>query len=194
MRIGVLGGSFDPPHAAHAALARAARTRLGLDKVLWVPTYTPPHKGLPSTAFDDRMQMTRALAAQEPGSEASDIEATLPVPSYTVHTLAALRTRHGEGHDWHLLLGADNWNAFPSWHQPEAVLAAAHVAVYPREGFPFGELPAGVTALDFPEMPDQSTVYRTWLASDREAALASLPQAVAEVIRARNLYRAEALA
>jgi nicotinate-nucleotide adenylyltransferase len=188
MRIGVLGGSFDPPHAAHAALARAARSRLELDRILWVPTFSPPHKGSPSASFEDRVAMTEALTAEDPGSEVSDIEATLPPPSYTVKTLEALRTRHGDGHAWHLLIGADNWGSFPRWHQPEAVLKAAAVAVYPRAGHPLNTLPAGVVCLDFPEMPEQSTEYREWLMRDREGALAALPPAVAAVIRARGLY------
>jgi nicotinate-nucleotide adenylyltransferase len=188
MRIGVLGGSFDPPHAAHAALARAARTQLGLDRIVWVPTFLPPHKGPPAAAFADRFAMTRALAAEDPASEVSDLEATLPPPSFTLRTLEALREQYGPGHEWHLILGADNWEGFPRWHRPEAVLSAATLAVYPRAGFPLGELPAGSARLDFPEMPEQSTGFREWLERDRETALAALPASVATCIRERGLY------
>lgn len=191
MRIGVLGGTFDPPHAAHAALARAAREQLSLDRVVWVPAFSPPHKGLPATSYDDRLAMTRALAAADPASEVSDVEASLPSPSYTLRTLEALRAVLGEGHDWHLILGADNWAGFPLWHRPESVLAAATPAVYPRKGFvvrDLPDLPPGASVLNFPEMPEQSTAYREWLERDREAALRSLPASVAACIRARNLY------
>src|SRR5690606_13993528 len=122
MRIGVFGGTFDPPHAAHAALARAALKQLSLDRVLWIPALAPPHKGLPATPFEDRLAMTRALAATVPGSDVSDIEAALPSPSYTLRTLEALRAAFGEGHEWRLILGADNWAGFPRWHRPDAVL------------------------------------------------------------------------
>jgi len=189
MRIGVFGGSFDPPHAAHAALARAARKELLLDLVLWLPTFSPPHKRAPATPFDDRLALTAALAATEPGSEVVDLEATLPSPSFTLQTLAALRTRYGTDHSWHLIVGADNWAGFPNWHRPQDVLQAASLAVYPRAGFPVQNLPSGSVLLNFPEMPEQSTDYRAWLARDREAALAALPPPVSTVIRARGLYR-----
>lgn len=198
MRIGVFGGAFDPPHAAHAALARVAREHLGLDLVIWLPTFAPPHKGAPAAPFVDRLAMVTVLV--DSGKDASgrvkdlvsDLEATLPPPSYTLHTLEALRARHGEGHEWHLILGSDNWAGFPRWHQPDAVLKAATPAVYPRAGYPMAELPPlppGSTLLNFPEMPEQSTNFRAHLASDREAALSALPPAVAAYIRAHGLYR-----
>lgn len=188
MRIGVFGGAFDPPHAAHAALAGAARARLDLDRVVWLPTATPPHKRAPVAPFAHRVAMTRALTAGDATAEVSELEAALPSPSYTVHTLAALRARFGEGHQWHLIVGADNWAGFERWHEPEAVLAAASLAVYPRAGFPVTNLPAGATLLDFPEMPEQSTDFRAWLARDRAAALAALPAEVGAYISAHGLY------
>jgi nicotinate-nucleotide adenylyltransferase len=190
MRIGVFGGSFDPPHSAHAALARAAREHLGLDLVLWLPTFNPPHKGSPATSFQDRLDMTRALTTRESGTEVSDLESTLPSPSYTLHTLQALRKSFGEHHTWHLIIGADNWAGFSKWHEPGAVLKAAALAVYPRAGFSVTDLPEGSVLLNFPQMPEQSTDFRAWLARDRAAALAALPQAVADIIRDRNLYQA----
>ena len=202
MRIGVLGGAFDPPHAAHAALAAAARRQLNLDLILWVPTFDPAHKGGPTASFDHRVAMVRALAGDIPASEVSDIEATLPRPSYTLHTLRALKEQRGsENPDdtWYLILGADNWSIFPRWHQPEAVLAEATLAIYPRAGFPLPDIvepnfPAVI--LDFTMMPDQSTEFREALAapesssatSEREAALARLPAPVAAYIRAHHLY------
>ena len=188
MRIGVFGGSFDPPHAAHANLARAAWEQLRLDRVLWIPTFSPPHKGLPAAPFADRLAMTRALAAGDPRFEVLDLEASLPQPSYTLRTLEALRDRYGNRHAWHLILGADNWAGFPRWHQPESVLSAAALAVYQRAGYAMRDLPPGSTVLNFPEMPEQSTEYRAWLARDREAALAALPDSVAACIRTRGIY------
>jgi nicotinate-nucleotide adenylyltransferase len=132
--------------------------------------------------------MARALAAPDPASEVSDVEASLPSPSYTLRTLEALRASFGEGHEWHLILGADNWEGFPGWHRPEAVMAAARPAIYPRQGFVVRDLPPGAAVLNFPEMPEQSTAYREWLARDRAAALTALPEPVAAMIRARGLY------
>jgi nicotinate-nucleotide adenylyltransferase len=205
LRIGVFGGSFDPPHAAHAALAQAAQDRLSLDVIIWLPTFAPPHKGAPAASFADRLAMVSALVADEMKAaggqpvthHVSDLESTLPQPSYTVHTLAALRelypAQHGTTYEWFLVVGADNWAAFPRWHQPEEVLKAATLVVYPRAGFPVANLPSGSTLLNFPQMPHQSTDFRAWLARDREGALAALPPAVADCIRARGLYTASPL-
>jgi nicotinate-nucleotide adenylyltransferase len=199
MRIGVLGGAFDPPHAAHAALAVAARRQLNLDLIVWVPTFAPPHKGGPVASFADRTAMVRALVAGDNLSEVSDLEASLPQPSYTLHTLRALKRLRGADHEWHLILGADNRANFARWHQPDAVLAEAALAVYPRTGFPVAgaansdsqDLPPAVM-LDFPLMPEQSTDFREALSAGgarRDAALAQLPQPVAAYIHAHGLYR-----
>ena len=203
MRIGVLGGAFDPPHAAHAALARAAQRQLSLDRVVWVPTFSPPHKHGPATPFAHRLAMVRALIATEPAfSEVSDIEAALPLPSYSLQTLRALKqleaTRAQETSPvhWHLIIGADNWSIFPAWHQPEAVLAEASLAVYPRAGFALETLPAlpqGSVMLNFAEMPEQSTVFRESLGQEgprRDEALGRLPGPVAAYIREHRLYLA----
>jgi nicotinate-nucleotide adenylyltransferase len=211
MRIGVFGGSFDPPHAAHAALARAAQQQLGLDLVLWVPTFSPPHKSVPMTQFEDRLAMTRALTsvlnneratprdetAGSPTMDVTDVEATLSPPSYTLHTLQALKEKFGDAPEWYLIVGADNWANFPRWYQPESVLAAATPVVYPRAGYSTTDFhprndsteprPEPIL-LNFPEMPEQSTNFRTWLLRDRKGALAALPESVATVIRERNLY------
>jgi nicotinate-nucleotide adenylyltransferase len=191
MRIGVFGGAFDPPHAAHAALAKAAAAQRGLDRVLWVPTFTPPHKTSPAAPFAHRLGMAGALASEDAVSRVSDIEASLPAPSYTLHTLRALKAQEGPGHAWELILGADNWAGFPRWHEPASVLAEATLAIYPRAGFPaeaLPPLPEGSAMLNFPEMPHRSVEFRTWLARDREGALASLPPVVAAYIRAHALY------
>ena len=193
MRIGVLGGAFDPPHAAHAALARAARRQLNLDRVLWVPTFAPPHKGGPAASFADRVAMARALAAADEASEVSEIEASLPQPSYTLHTLRALKREYRKSCPdaaWVLILGADNGATFACWHQPEAVLAEASLAIYPRAGFSLAEgaTPPGTVMLDFPLMADQSTEFRETLLRAREEALARLPAPVAGYIRAHGLY------
>ena len=199
MRIGVLGGAFDPPHAAHAALAAAARRQLNLDHILWVPTFDPAHKGGPTASFADRVAMVRAMVQGDPDSEVSKIEASLPRPSYTLHTLRALKLQEGlrePENSWYLILGADNWAIFPRWHQPEAVLAEAKIAVYPREGYPLPDFqselhsnPKDIVILDFTLMPDQSTEFREALATpERDAALVRLPTPVAAYIRERGLY------
>ena len=188
MRIGVFGGSFDPPHPAHLQVAKAARDQLGLDKVIWLPAFLPPHKSAPSTSFQHRLGMTRALIAGEPRTEISEVESSLPTPSYTLHSLRALKNHYGTGHSWHLIIGADNWAIFPGWHQPEALLAECRVAVYPRRGTPLTALPPGITLLDCPEIPQESRVFREEMGKHPEKALGELPAGVADYIREHGLY------
>ena len=136
MRIGVFGGSFDPPHGGHVLVAGTARSFLKLDRLLWVPTYQPPHKDAPATPFIHRLGIVRALVDAAPGEAVSDIEAALPQPSFMLYTLRALKQAEGAGHEWYLIVGADNWDDFHSWHQPDSVLQEASPAIFPRKGFP----------------------------------------------------------
>jgi nicotinate-nucleotide adenylyltransferase len=189
MRIGVFGGSFDPPHAGHLQVARSARQQLQLDSVIWVPAFHPPHKDVPLTDFKHRLGMVNALLAGNPGHEVSEIESRLPQPSYTLHTLLALREGMEEGAAaWYLIIGADNWAIFSSWHQPEAVQAKAQVVVYPRQGIPLVRLPENVTELHSPEIPQESRQHREQLKDAPEKALAELPLPVADYIRRHGLY------
>ena len=171
------------------AVAAAARAALGLDRVLWIPTFRPPHRSAAAAAFPDRLAMVRALLESDPAQCADDVECHLPAPSYTLHTLEALRNRDGAGHVWHLLIGSDNWRDFPHWYQPEAVRTLARIVVYPRGGYPVEAPPPDVTVLDVPELPEASTEFRDRLVRDRETTLRELPAPVARCIRARGLYR-----
>ncbi len=188
MRIGVFGGAFDPPHAAHAAVAAAAQRELNLDRVLWIPTAYPPHKQTPATAFEHRFGMVAALIQGCSGQEVSEVEASLPPPSYMLRTLRTLKAASGSGHAWYLIVGADQWSAFPRWHDPEAVLAEAELVVYPRNGLPLGELPPRVQALHCPEISEASQAWREQLRRHPDAVLSQLPDPVARYIRRNGLY------
>ena len=96
MRIAFFGGTFDPPHCGHIAIARAAITRLALDQVLVAPVGTQPLKsGVPSSSFEDRLAMVQLAVAGEPGLTASNVDAPLPggQPNYTFDTLQRLRSQ-----------------------------------------------------------------------------------------------------
>jgi len=188
MRIGVFGGSFDPPHAAHLQVARAAQNQLNLDRVIWVPAFHPPHKDLPATSFPHRLGMVRALVAGNPTDEVSAVESFLPPPSYTLHTLQALKNQEGAGASWYLIIGADNWAIFPTWHQPDAVRTEASLVVYPRQGLSLKKLPQGVTALNCPEIQIESKDYRERLRTQPLKTLSELPSPVADYIRRHGLY------
>jgi nicotinate-nucleotide adenylyltransferase len=140
--VGILGGTFDPVHLAHLALARTALERLSLATVLWIPAGQPPHRDQPRTPAADRLAMVRAAIAGEPRFvlDASEVESD--APSYTVHTLERLRREYGASRPLVLLMGADAFRGLPGWHRWTEIFKLAHIAVATRPGFPFDELAA----------------------------------------------------
>jgi nicotinate-nucleotide adenylyltransferase len=135
-RIGLFGGTFDPPHVGHLALAERARESLRLDHVLFVPAGRPPHKGRARLSpVADRIAMTRLAVAGNRAFTVSALEARRDGPSFTVDTLRALRRRE-LGARIFLLMGADSLAEFPTWRDPDAILAFATLAVAPRPGAP----------------------------------------------------------
>ncbi len=133
-RTGVLGGTFDPPHAAHLALAGAARAVLHLDRVIVVPAGDPWRKASRKvTAAADRLAMTQAAFAALPWVEVSTVEVDRSGPSYTAETLETLTAPGGE---WWFILGADALEDMAHWHEPRRICAAARLAVAVRPGSP----------------------------------------------------------
>lgn len=144
MKIGIYGGTFSPPHLGHTAAARFAVEALELDRLLFVPVSTPPHKALPLTspAAEHRLAMVE-LAADNmllPGRVAvSGIELERQGKSYTADTLRQLKKQYPEDELW-LLMGADMFLTLQDWHQPEEILGLAHVAAFARTQSDSGEL------------------------------------------------------
>lgn len=135
MRIGIFGGTFDPPHIGHQILAAEAAAQLTLDRVLWVLTPTPPHK-LGRRISDDRvrLKLVRAAAADNPLFEVSQIEFERPGPHYAADTLAALADRYPDA-DLYYLMGGDSLRDLPTWHEPLLFLQrCAGVGVMRRPG------------------------------------------------------------
>jgi nicotinate-nucleotide adenylyltransferase len=138
--LGVFGGTFDPIHVAHLAVAEAARDAVGLERVLFVPAGEPPHKlGRPITPAEQRFAMVTAAIAGNDGFAISRMELDRAGPSYTVDTLRDLRARRlaaGERPDLALVLSAEAFVELPTWHDPVGVLALASLVVAPRDGYP----------------------------------------------------------
>ncbi len=132
--LGILGGTFNPPHAGHLALARHAREELGLERVWLMPLHTPPHK--PSGADpgpEHRLAMCRLAAEGEPGVEACGLEVRRGGPSYTADTLSEIHASHPEA-ELTFVMGADTALTLPGWHDPGRVLELARLAVARRPG------------------------------------------------------------
>ncbi len=131
-RFGLLGGTFDPPHNAHLALAEAARSSLDLDRIVFVPAGDPWRKAsLDVTPAAVRLEMTRALVEGIPWAEVSTVEVERDGPSYTADTVEVLSRRGG---DWWVILGADALADLEHWHDPARIFAYARLAVAARPG------------------------------------------------------------
>ena len=131
MRIGVLGGSFDPVHRGHLDLARSAVRRLRLERLLVVPARRSPFKGARPVAARHRLAMLRLAFRGIPKARISPMELRRPAPSYTVDTLRALRRRHPKA-EIVLLVGTDAARDFSKWHRASGIRRLASLAVFPR--------------------------------------------------------------
>ncbi len=133
-RIGILGGTFNPPHLGHVALARHARVELALERVLLMPANTAPNKGSVSDdpGPEHRLAMCRLAVADEPGLEASALEIERGGTSYTVDTVQAIHDTHPDS-ELTLILGADTARTLPSWRESARLLSLVRLAVAERD-------------------------------------------------------------
>lgn len=143
MKVGIVGGTFDPIHLGHVAMAEAAADCAGLDLVLLVPAAEPPHRAPAAAPAADRLEMARLAAAGHPRLAVSDVELRRPGPSYTVDTLRVL-TAERPGDELHLVLGADAARDLRTWRAPDEVLRLARLVVVSRPGY--GRLDAAALA------------------------------------------------
>lgn len=200
--LGVLGGTFDPIHLAHLALAQEAAESLGLERVLFVPAGSPPHKpGVAITPGAHRLAMVELAIAGNDRFVASRLELDRDGPSYTVDTLEALEaSRRAEGvtGEITLILSADAFLGLMSWRDPRRVLELARLAVAPRDGYP--EAGPGFLATNLPDLADRAVFLdgpriRLSASTLRERAAAGrslrylVPDAVAAYIGDHALYR-----
>jgi nicotinate-nucleotide adenylyltransferase len=193
MRLGVFGGTFDPPHLGHMALAEWAREELSLDRVLFVPAGAPPHKRGRRTPAAGRVAMVRAAVRGNPAFGVSTLETRRAGPSYTVDTLRALAARHPGAELW-LLVGGDMYASMHTWREIGAIARLARVAVALRPG---AARPApaawargglGVRGLANPGLEISSSEVRSRARAGRSVRYL-VPDAVARHIEAHGLYR-----
>jgi nicotinate-nucleotide adenylyltransferase len=191
--VGLLGGAFDPPHNGHVALARAAIEHFGLDRLVVVPTGTPPHKRVPTDA-ETRFRLAQAAFAELSGIELSRYELDRDGPSYTVDTARWAAERFG---DAIFLVGADEFCDFLSWHDPNGVLDAVRIGVASRPGFPRERLDAVLAGLERPDrvelfeidpLPIESRELRARVARV-ESIDRDVPSAVARLVSELGLYQ-----
>ncbi len=191
MRIGVLGGSFDPPHVGHLLAASDAFEALALDCLLFVPAAAQPLKvGLVEATAQDRLAMTRLLVGGDPRFAVDAIEVERGGLSFTVDTLRALRERWREQKPLalFLLIGADVGGSLPKWREPGAVAALADIVVLTREGGS-DVLPSGAARRIRTRRVDVSSTEVRARARAGQSIRGFVPDAVAEYIATAGLYR-----
>ena len=198
-RIGVLGGTFDPPHLGHLWLATLAADAMGLDRVLFMPAAQPPHKATNEVSrATDRLLMTRLAIEGNPRFELCPIELERPGPSYTVDSLAELLRMEPEGTQLFLVMAADSLAAIDTWREPDRILELADWVVGPRpDALPpdraslaerFGSAAGRIHLLDGPALAISSTALRARVAAG-DAIDYLVPRAVEALISERGLYR-----
>lgn len=182
MKIGFFGGSFDPPHRGHVALARLAIDRLGLDRVLFAPVGVQPLKrDRPQANFADRVAMTRLAIEHEPCLELSLIDAprTDQRPNYTIDTVRGLRATLDPADQLFCLMGADSFLSIGRWYRSADLLLACDFVVGARPGFDLGRiaaaLPASISVASAPNSESGNLVLCLHNASGRESRLYLLP-------------------
>jgi nicotinate-nucleotide adenylyltransferase len=196
-RVGILGGSFDPPHFGHLLVAENAREQCGLEQVLWLPAGTPPHKlDQTVTAAEHRYAMTQLACAESPSFVVARLELDRPGPSYTIETIRRLRELGSRRTRLYFIIGMDSALEFHTWREPQAILEEAQVVVAPRPGYSRDEesdhLPDGMHLLEMRSWPLSSTEIR-----ERVAAGGSIrflvPDDVRSYIAKYGLYQADTL-
>ena len=193
MRIGILGGTFDPIHLGHLRAAETAREGLALDLVAFVPSGKPPHRRSPISSARDRFTMACLASAGHPQFVTWDTELRRSGPSYMVDTLATLGDEH-PGDELVLVVGGDTWPEMIGWKDPERLFGLAEVAVVDRPG----HTPADSFAAPFPSargvvrvegvaLPISATGVRE-LVHRGESPRFLVPGSVADYIAKRSLY------
>jgi nicotinate-nucleotide adenylyltransferase len=187
-RIGVMGGTFDPPHVGHLVAANEVYHQLGLDLLLLVPTGQPWQKqGRAVTSPEHRFRMT-LLSSDRTPFHVSRVDIERPGPTFTVDTLRDLHDAHGPA-ELYFITGADTLAGMATWREPEVVAELAHMVGVTRPGHTLGEdVPTAATLLEIPHLEVSSTMIRQRVAAGLPIDfLVAAP--VAEYIGKNALYR-----
>jgi nicotinate-nucleotide adenylyltransferase len=204
LRVGIIGGTFDPIHYGHLVIAEQVREALSLDRIIFIPAAVPPHKlGEVVAPAWDRVAMVELAIAGNSGFDVSTIELEREGPSYTADTLAALlaeAARLRVAREFYFILSAEALATLGDWHEPERVLAQARLAVVPRPGSPLPDaawlndnLPGGsvgaerVVCVETVPLAHSSTDVRARVLAGRSIRYL-VPPAVEAYIRDHRLY------
>jgi nicotinate-nucleotide adenylyltransferase len=191
--IGILGGTFDPIHFGHLRLAQEVAEALSLTQIRFIPGGTPPHRAVPQTPVADRVAMVKLAIEGNPLFALDEREARRSGNSYTFDTLNELRAELGAACPLLLIMGADAFLGFTSWHRWQEIFGLAHIAVAHRPGSVWGEMPAAL-AREFAQRrgSDQQAVHRAAAGAIVEVPITALDISatrVREQLRSRQSAR-----
>ena len=182
-KVGIFGGSFNPIHTGHIALAKSLCEKAGLDEVWFMVSPMNPFKKTATDLLDNhlRLEMVEKALEKEPQLKACDYEFRLPKPSYTWHTLQAISQEFTDI-EFTLLIGGDNWAAFDKWYHHEDILAHYPIVVYPRQGSSVGKVPEGVTIVETPLLNISSTEIRQRI-KEGKSIKGMVPESIEELVK-----------
>ena len=188
MRIGLLGGTFDPPHVAHVELARTAIEALGLDRLKVLPAGQPWHRSFQPSPAADRLAMCRLAFGDMPHVEVDDRETLRAGATYTIDTVREL-TREQPQAQWFLIVGADQARRFQTWHEWEELLCLVHLVVAERDaeaGQWQNDAMSKARSLPFDPIDISATAIRSCVAQGLQVS--GLDPKVLDYIRQHQLY------
>lgn len=193
-RIGLFGGTFDPPHRGHVDVARDVAEALDLDRVVWIPAGDPPHKSRPDlTPAPLRLEMVQAAAEADPRFTVSAVEIRREGPSYTIDTVREMRGLHPDAEIF-FIVGADEYRVFDRWRDPEGILEVVTLAVMDRNGeqassvVPDVEGAADVAFVPVRRIDVSSTHIRARVSAGEDVS-DDVPGPVSDLIASEGLYR-----
>ncbi|MCR4780935.1 MAG: nicotinate-nucleotide adenylyltransferase [Ruminiclostridium sp.] len=193
-KIGILGGTFDPPHIGHISLAQQAKSELKLSEVLVIPAYRSPFKADKASPYKDRFEMTRLAFEGMEGFAVSDIEKKLGGTSYTINTLRALKEIYPQKTEFYFIIGGDQLFTIEKWYRYEAILKECHVTAVTRGGISYTDMQeyanelGRIRVLNL-DIPDVSSHEIRAMAAAGEDISALVPPAAAVYIGTEGLYR-----
>jgi len=185
MKIGILGGAFNPPHIGHLILAQEAVEALGLDKVFFIPTNISPHKKRETPSAPERLEMVKLTISGNRCFEALDLEIKRGGVSYTIDTVRALKNTYS-GDTFYLIIGSDLANTFSTWRNFDELKKEVKVAVARRENYPLQEKD-NFMVMDITQVAISSSQIRQ-LAGEERSIRYFVRDSVAEYIRQQGLY------
>jgi nicotinate-nucleotide adenylyltransferase len=188
MKIGIMGGVFDPIHFGHLQAAEAAREEIGLSLVIFIPAGIPPHKSSPIASIEDRVKMVRSAIRENPAFEISTVETEMRRCSYTIETVRKIKKGLGEDKDYWFIIGSDTVPELKDWKGIEALLSEITFVAVMRHGFPTDGADPRIQRITTPTLPISSTEIREKIKVGKSIRYL-VPEVVRRYIYERGLYK-----